>query len=314
MTTARGVADARLGWRVRLLLGAYPPWWRIRYDDEMRDTVLALRDEGRWTSKSAVDLLRGLVWAWVTPAALPSEGGMPARDRRLVPFAAWGLLLFGVGGAAFAKMLEDPPFTVAASQHPAFSWCLVALTISAFGTAAVMGAATVVALVALLRTRPRPWADAKPLLAVPASAAAVALALVLARRLADGPDLTPARQTFAFVGLAAVVGICGVVSTVALMRTAFRVPESRVVSLSRTVALFSVGVLTTAAALSVAAWALVATTQTPSLLQTHQGVLSTPTLLTLCLCLAALVSGAGLCLRATLATLRVSSPRRRSAK
>jgi hypothetical protein len=305
MTETRGISDdARLGWRVRLLLGCYPPWWRVCYDDEMRDTVLALRDEGRWSAVGARDLLRGLVSAWANPAAVPSGEGMPWPDRRLVRFAAWGLLLFVFGVAGFAKMLDYPEFTAAADQHHVLSWCVTALAGVAICTAVVVSAAALVALVALVRQPDRRWQVMAPLLAVPLSAFAFAVTLGIARRIADGPAPAHARQVGAFAVLLAVTALCGLVCTVAVMRTALQVPESRAVAVSRRVALVSVGALTTLAALSVLAWTLVAASQTPGLLRANEGLVSTPTLLTVLGCLAGLLSGAGLCLRATAGVLR----------
>lgn len=300
-----------LGWRIQLLLVCYPPWWRVRYDDEMRDTVLAMREAGHWRKSSGLDLLRGLMSAWLNPATIPCDQGMPERDRRLVPFAAWGLLLFALGGAGFAKMLDYPPFTTAADRHPALGWCVTALVGAAVCTAVVMSTAALVALAGLMRQPGCRRQTARPLLVVPLSAAALAATVGIARRVADGP--AHAHQGFAFVALVAVTGVCGLVCTIALMRTAVRVPESRAVAVSRTVALVLVGALTTLATLSVLAWTLVAAGETPTLLQGHAGLVSTPTALTLAITLAGLVAAAALCLRAT-AGVMAQQPSRRSAK
>lgn len=312
--------DSRLGWRVRLLLGTYPPWWRIRYDDEMRDTVLALRDEGRWNAKGSRDLVRGLMSAWVNPTSVPSEEGMPQRDRRLVPFAAWGLLLFVLGGLGFAKMLDYPEFTDAANKHPALSWSVTALIGVAICTTVVMTVCAAAAATALMRQRERLWQAVRPLLAVPVSVAALAATLVIARAGAGGPTAAHGRQVAAFVALVGVAVVCGVVCTVALMNTALRVPESRTVALSRRIALVSVGGLTAIGALSVLAWTLVAASQTPSLLRADEGLVSTPTLLTVCVSLTLLFAGAGLSVRASMGanpyrgSPRIQQPRSRSAK
>lgn len=302
-----------MGWRIQLVLACYPPWWRVRYEDEMRDTVLSMRDAGHWRKSSSLDLLRGLMSAWLNPAASPCEEGMPERDRRLVSFAAWGLLLFALGGAGFAKMLDYPPFTTAADRHPALSWCVTALVGTAVCTAVVMSSASLVALAVLMRRPGRRWQATKPLLVVPVSAAALAVTVWIARRVAAGPAPAHGPQVFAFVALVAVTVVCGLVCTVALMRTAVRVPESQAVALSRTVALVSLGALTTLATLSVLAWTLVAAGETPALLHGHAGLVSTPTALTLAITLAGLVAAAALCLRAA-AGVVAQQPSRRSPK
>jgi hypothetical protein len=304
MSNAQGFADKRrLGWQTRLLLGCYPPWWRVRYDDEMRDTVLALRDEGRWSATGSWDLLRGLVSAWSNPASVPYGEGMPERERRLIPFAAWGLLLFVLSGAAFAKMLDDSPLRTAVDHHPGMSWAVAALMACAIATAMVMTAASLVAVLALLRRRPRRWRPMAPLLAVPISVAGLALTLVVARSLVNGPDPAHSRQVGGFVVLAAATVVCGLVCTVVVMQVALRVPENRAVRVSRRIALLSVGTLTTLGALSVLVWTLVAASQTPSLLRAHEGLVSSPTLLTLGLSLAGLVVAASLCLRASIGVM-----------
>ena len=277
MSGSRGlVEDARLGWRVRLLLGCYPPWWRVRYDDEMRDTVLALRDEGRWTATGSRDLLRGLVAAWVNPAGVADDEGMSAGERRLLPFAAWGLLLFVLGGAGFAKTLEYPEFTSAADRHPLLAWSVDLLAVVAVCTAVVMAAAALVALASVMPRRSARLRVARPLVGVPVGLAAFAVALMVARGIASGSAPAHDRQLVTFLVLVTVTVICGGVCTVALMRAAARVPESR--------------------AFAIAAGSLCCRTTTsrldgrprragldsgpggeyPSLLREHEGLVSTP--------------------------------------
>ena len=120
----------RLSWQVRLLLGGYPPWWRLRYDDEMRDTVLAMTSAGHWRPRDSRDLFRGLVEAWLNPGLVPSEDPMPDPTRRLIPHTAWGLLLFVLAGAGFAKGIDDPMYTQAASAHEAIGWCVDVLMLA----------------------------------------------------------------------------------------------------------------------------------------------------------------------------------------
>jgi hypothetical protein len=306
MTDTRSLpGDLRLGWRITLLLGCYPPWWRVRYDDEMRDTVLALRDEGRWTAGRTRDLVRGVAMAWVNPAAVPTGEGMPARERSCVPLAAWGLLLFVLGGAGFAKLLDDPTYTPLADQHRALAWSVAALMVVAIATAVLMGVVAVIALVALVRRPGRRWQMLAPLLAVPLSGGAFALTLAVAQHVTEGTATTHDRRIGAFVALVLVTVVCGVACTVALMRVALRAPETRAVAVSRRIAFIAVGVLTSLAAISVFVWTFAAARETPGLLRSDSGLVSTPTLLTLCLCLAALSSGAGLCARAALGVQRV---------
>jgi hypothetical protein len=269
----------------------------------MRDTVLALHDEGRWTAAGTRDLLRGLVASWLNPAAVPSEGGLPERERRLVPFAAWGLLLFVLGGLGFAKMIEYPEFAGAADHHPLLAWSLIVLVAAAGCTAIVMTAAAVVALVAVVSSRQPLWQVARPLLVVPLSMVALGATIALARATADGPaDHT--RQVAAFVALSVMTAICGAVCTVALMRVTLRVPNSRAVAASRRLAMLSIGVLTALGAIAVLSWTLVMAIESPSLLQEREGLLATPTLLTVVACLGAMVGGAGCCTRAAAGVIR----------
>lgn len=291
-----GGADRELGWYVRLLLGSYPRWWRLRYDDEMRDTLLALREDGGWRRGGCCDLLRGLVDAWLHPTHFPTEHRMTDRTTRFVPRAAWGLLLFVLAGSAFAKLVEDPPFTAAARQHQALSWWGDALVVCAVATALVMTVATLPSFAALARSRSgcRVRLPA-PLVVVPVSALAVSATLLLARQVADGTSVHRPSHVGAFLALALVTALGGIASTLALVRVATQVPEEPSIARSRTAAMVATGVLTGLGAVAVLGWTLTAEAETPHLLHTQNGLLATPTLLTVLIALAGLGGAAVLC-------------------
>jgi hypothetical protein len=68
---------------VKWLLWLYPPRWRRRYAEEL----LALIDQQGWSLRSALDVLRGAVDAWLHPElaasmAAPATAGAarPPRD------------------------------------------------------------------------------------------------------------------------------------------------------------------------------------------------------------------------------------------
>lgn len=307
-----GAQRPRLTWQVRLLLGSYPPWWRIRYDDEMRDTLLALRESGHWQARDGWDLVRGLVEAWLNPTSFSLEDAMTDPSRRSIPRTAWGLLLFVLAGSGFAKVIEDPPFSAAAQQHTLLGWCVDALTVAAGGTAVVMTAATLPSVVTILRQPSgRGWHQLAALLVAPASGAAFIVALVVARGIADSAPGHRTSQVVAFLLLLAVTVLGGICTTVALVRVATRVPDSPRVEVVRRVATVSVAVCTAVAALAVLGWTLALAVETPHLLHTRDGLLSTPTLPTLATVLAGLVAAAVLCGRSGVGVLfsREAAPR-----
>lgn len=298
MSRRRDISSAEpgLSWYVRLLLSSYPPWWRLRYDDEMRDTLMALREEECRRHSGGWDLLRGLVDAWLHPIHLASEKPMSDRTTRLVPRAAWGLLLFVVAGSSFAKVIEDPPFPAAARQHPALTWWVDALVFCAVATALVMTVAALPSLVALARSssvsRMRLFAT---LTVIPVSALAAGGTLDVARQVADGTSVHRPSHVAAFLALTTVILLAAIGSTLALVRVATRVPEDPSIDRSRSAAMVAIGVLTGLGALAVLGWTLTAAEATPYLLHTQSGVLATPTLLTLLPALAGLVGAAVLC-------------------
>lgn len=301
----------KLRWHLRLLLASFPPWWRRRYDDEMRATLLALRRAGPWRDvRDSCDLVRGLVAAWLDPTQIPSEQTMTDRTTSLVPSAGWGLLLFVVAGSGFAKVVEDPPFAAAARQHPLLGWWVDGLVVAAVATALVMAAATVPSVVVLLRQNPaRRRRDLAPLAVVPVSAACLLTTLVVTRDVADGTAVHAPSHVAAFVALALVAVLSGAASTLALVRVAIRVPDTPTVDRSRSAAMVATGVLITAGALGVAGWTVTAAVETPNLLRSRGGLLATSTTLTLQVVLAGLVAAAALCGRSAIGAGRTLSSR-----
>lgn len=294
-----------LGWTAALLLGSYPPWWRLRYDDEMRDTVLALRDEGHWNAASARDLLRGVVAAWLAPTQVPSSNTVLARQRRLLPCTAWGLLIFVLAGSAFAKVIEDPAFAAAGRRHAALSWCVTSLMVAAIAAAVVMALASTFSIVAVLRHGHRTrWRTLIPLLVAPASLGVFALTVAVTRSVADDSPAHAVSQGAAFGTLVLVLVAGGVATTIAVMRVAVRVPDAPGVAINEQIATVGVAVFTTISAIVTLLWTLVAAAESPSLLHSHDGVLGTSTSLSVVMVLIGLAASALLCGRSAVATMQ----------
>ena len=95
MTAGRGLA-----------LGAYPPWFRERYGDELA----ALAEDHGPSARATADLALGAVRAWVRP----SFAGTPGDVRRLRLLASLSTVwvswcVVAVGTMATLRLLEDPP-------------------------------------------------------------------------------------------------------------------------------------------------------------------------------------------------------------
>jgi hypothetical protein len=274
------------------LLASYPLSWRTRYTDEMEDTVLAMQQDGSWSGRHTADLLRGLGSAWLNPTHGGSEDPASDGTRRLVPASAWGLLLFVLAGGGFAKLVEDPRFLEARHHHVAQAASIDVLAGCAVATAIVMVLCTLPSLVALARREPR---HLLPLLVVPASAAVVAVALAIAKHVAEGAATQSTSQVVAACVLGGVTLAAAVCSTVAIMHVAVRVPAGRTVELTRQVAMVVVAVLTAIGVLAVATWVVATEVQAPGLLHMNGGALGTPTLPSLVVALAGLLAAAALC-------------------
>jgi hypothetical protein len=229
------------------------------------------------------------------------------ETTRLIPPTAWGLLLFLFGGAAFAKVNDDPAFTAATHHHPALAVCLYALAVSAVTAAAVMGLATVPSLVLLLRQgKAQARRDAAPLLVVLLGLGCLSGAVVVARSFAGRSGPHAASNTALFIGLCVVSLGVGVGLTIALIRVAVRVPEKPVVVASRRAAMIALAVCTTVAAAAVAGWVVTLAATERHLLTSNDGLLASPVTPTLAVILAVLTVAATLCVRSGWAAL--SSP------
>lgn len=297
-------APDQLSWRARLLLGGYPPWWRLRYDDEMRDTLLALREARGCRQADSWDLARGLVDAWLHPTLTSSEARMSDHTARLLSRTAWGLLILVLAGAAFAKVIENPVFTAAADADPALMWSVVALRAAGLACAAVIAIAAVAAGSAVRRL---PASDRRRCLlllaVVPASAAGWFLALAGARLMTDSTPVHSSAQIAAFVALAAATVLAGACSTAALLQINLRLPQRGFVTPVRTAAMVATGVFVAVAALSVAVWTVVIAAQSPHLLGADYGLLATPTVITMLAVVAGLAAAASLCGRGAIGVL-----------
>jgi hypothetical protein len=277
----------------------------------MRDTVLAMREAGHWGARSAWDLLRGLVEAWLDPTLVPED--VPMNDtRQLIPRTAWGLLAFVLAGGGFAKVIDDPAVTQATRAHAAIQWSLYAVMLAAGATALVMGAATIPYLVAILRQGGTAARRAlAPLVVVPVCAAIYAATLAVTLWVSDGTPLHRPSHVLAFAALGGMTLLCGVCCTVAVLRVATRAPETRGVCLGRRISMAAVGAFTTLGVLAVVSWVVAVAVESPSLLHDDDGVLSTPTLPSLTLALLGLGVAAVLCGRSGLVALssREDAPR-----
>jgi hypothetical protein len=96
----------RDGTRARLVLLAYPPWFRERYGAEM----VALVEDSGWRVSMLPDLARGAVSAWLRPR-FGGAGQERLRLRRQATVAtvwvAWCAVVLGT--PAMLRLLEDPP-------------------------------------------------------------------------------------------------------------------------------------------------------------------------------------------------------------
>jgi len=238
MSRTHGHPDDRATWPVRAALACYPAPWRARYGEELQATLAQLPRSGASTARAVVDLGIGAIDAWLHPIPDPRSKPVTDETTRLIPPTAWGLLLFLFGGAAFAKVNDDPAFTAATHHHPALAACFYALAISAFAAAGVMGLATLPSLVLLLR-QGQARHDAAPLIAVPLALAWFAGAILVARSLGGQWGPHAAVNVALFIGLCCVSVGVGVVVTIALIRVAVRVPEKPVVVATRRVAMIA---------------------------------------------------------------------------
>lgn len=298
---------------LRIVLGCYPASWRARYRDELEDTVGSLLSEGTSRGRLIVDLAVGAVDAWLHPLPDPERTAMPDPTARLMRPAAWSLLLFVFAGSAFAKLNEDPAFTAAARSHPVLSWCVTALMVAAIGAAVVMLLATVPALLAVLREDPaRRRRDVATLLVVPLCVLVV-LGTLAAAKAVSGPDGPhSATNVVAFLVLMVVTLAAGGCATIALLRVAAGLPERPEILLTRRVAILAVAGCVAVAALAVTGWAVGVAVAEPSLLHTDNGVLASPTFITLAAALVGLLLSAAVFVRSGFAVVssRGAAPQR----
>ncbi len=298
---------------LRVVLSCYPASWRARYRGELEDTVSSLLAAGTSRGRLTADLAVGAVDAWLNPIPDPERTVMPDPTTRLVRPAAWSLLLFVFAGSAFAKLNEDPAFSAAARSHPVLGWCVDALMVAAIGAAAVMLLAVVPALLAVLREDPaRRRRDLATLLVVPLCLLVVLGTIVLVKAFSgpDGPHSAP--NVAAFLLLVAVTLAAGGCATIALIRVATRLPEQSDIVLTRRLAILAVGSCVAVAALAVTGWAVGVAVSEPSLLHTDNGLLASPTFVTLAAALVGLLVSAAGFVRSgfAVASSRADAPRR----
>lgn len=308
----RNPGTDQLSWHIRLLLGGYPPWWRLRYDDEMRDTLLALRAGGTMQALSGIDLARGLVDAWLHPTTTSPEAHMTAQTTRLLGRTAWGLLLLALAGCAFAKVVEDPAFTAAAEAHPALALSIDTVRAAALACLVIITVAAVVTSGAVIRLPASDRRHCLLLLAVvPACTLSWLVALAAARLVTDSTAIHSARHVAAFAIVAAATVVAGVCCTAALLQVAARLPQDGAVPRLRSAALVVTGPLVALIALSVMVWTVLVATQSPHLLRADNGLLATPTVVSALAVVVALVAAAVLCGRSavTVFSSRADAPR-----
>lgn len=313
MTPAHDRADSRrLSWHVRLLLGGYPPWWRLRYDDEMRDTLLALH-ASQGGGSVGWDLARGLVDAWLHPTS--PEVNITPRTTRLVSRTAWGLLLLVLSGGVFAKVVEDPAFSTAADAHPALAWCLDAVRAAALGCSLIAALAAVVALPAMLRLPAMDRRRCLLLLAVvPACGVGWLAALAATRLVTDSTAIHSTQHIAAFAGLAAATVAAGACSTAAVLQVVLRLTQEGLVTRLRPAAVVTTGVFAVVAAVSLAAWTVAVAAQSPHLLSADYGMIGTPTAVSLAAVVAGFAGAALLCGQSAVDVLSSPADAQRSSR
>lgn len=90
------------------LLALYPPRWRRRYGDELRE----LLREQRFSLHALVDLIAGAIDAWLEPQKLPDQKGVPMMKLGCATYGgkvsredAWKSAAVNLGGTLFLTAL-----------------------------------------------------------------------------------------------------------------------------------------------------------------------------------------------------------------
>ena len=258
--------------------------------------LLALHATSRRSGALSWDLLRGVADAWLHPTLRPKESSMSDPTARSLPRTAWGLLAFVMAAAGFAKVLEDPSFASAAGAHPGLAWSANAMRAAGLVIAATVAVAAVVALGALPRLTPSERRRCLLLQAVvPCSFATWLIVVAVARHVTDDTSVHSAAHVTAFVALVVASLMTGACSTAAVLRVAVALPllgfGHRIRSLAIVIA--ALGTLVAAAAATM--WTLVLALQSPHLLRADDGLLATPTVVSMLLVITSLTAAAVLC-------------------
>jgi hypothetical protein len=167
---------------VRVVLSLYPRRWRDRYGEEFAALLIDTAAASGWPARIGFIAEAG---SWALDAHLHSALGtggrlMPDRIRRAVATVACAAIVFIVAGCGFAKMIDDPAYTMARRQHAAVGTSFDILRVAAVVAGlAILAGALPLAWAVIRQAIAGHRADLIRLLLIPPAAVISWLAVVL---------------------------------------------------------------------------------------------------------------------------------------
>jgi hypothetical protein len=171
-----GVSDARLSWRLRLLLASYPAGWRSRYGEEFTELLIAEYAERPQSARRTTDVMTAGLRARLAAAGLadhPLDPATAARATRTTSAAAIAVFAaFGV--ATWSQLAIGAQWVVPDNGAITQALGLMSGALAAFAVLTALGALT------LAWTALRMWAHGKGRpLAWPACLIALSAAILI---------------------------------------------------------------------------------------------------------------------------------------
>ena len=124
-------AEDRPDWRVRVLVGLYPPVWRHRYATEFA----ALLEDSGVGVRQVVDVAAAAVRVWARPSKHLHDRNGRMCTTVAVTLCAWTAL--AAGAVLFAKTTRDGAWYVTGHTDPAAGWYNVYALASATSALAI---------------------------------------------------------------------------------------------------------------------------------------------------------------------------------
>ncbi|MFB7506232.1 hypothetical protein [Streptomyces broussonetiae] len=124
-------AEDRPDWRVRVLVGLYPPVWRHRYATEFA----ALLEDSGVGVRQVVDVAAAAVRVWARPSTHLHDRTGRMCTTVAVTLCAWTAL--AAGAVVFAKTTRDGAWYVTGHTDPAAGWYNVYALASATSALAI---------------------------------------------------------------------------------------------------------------------------------------------------------------------------------